>query len=139
MPMPMGMKMRPMMKKVGSTVPAVRMGCQAGSRCCLKAVLSGLRVLAVPPEDTGARRPLHPSRYSSSPSTPRARLRDAQVDGPGHPPADPDRRRAGAAAAAAVAAVKAEGAGHPSADSRRPEARVGGGRQREGERKEGED
>ena len=53
MPMPMGMKMRPMMKKVGSTVPAVRMGCQAGSRCCLKAVLSGLRVLAVPPGGHG--------------------------------------------------------------------------------------
>ncbi len=46
----MGMKMRPMMKKAGSTVPAVRMGCQAGSRCCLKAVLSGfLDRMAAPP------------------------------------------------------------------------------------------
>lgn len=26
-----------MMKKVGRTVPAVRTGCQAGKRCCLKA------------------------------------------------------------------------------------------------------
>lgn len=49
MPMPMGMKMRPMMKKAGSTVPAVRMGCQAGRRCCLNAVLSGLRVFTAPP------------------------------------------------------------------------------------------
>ena len=39
-PMPMGMKATPMTKKVGRTVPAVRMGCQAGRRCCLKA-LSG--------------------------------------------------------------------------------------------------
>lgn len=25
------------MKKVGNTVPAVKIGCQAGKRCCLKA------------------------------------------------------------------------------------------------------
>lgn len=40
-PMPMGIKMSPMTKKAGSTLPAVRMGCQAGSLCCLNAVLSG--------------------------------------------------------------------------------------------------
>lgn len=34
---PMGMKSIPMTKKVGSTVRAVSTGCQAGSRCCLKA------------------------------------------------------------------------------------------------------
>lgn len=27
-----------MTKKAGRTVPAVKMGCQAGSRCCLKAL-----------------------------------------------------------------------------------------------------
>jgi hypothetical protein len=37
-PIPIGMKATPMMKKVGKTVPAVRMGCQAGNRCCLKAL-----------------------------------------------------------------------------------------------------
>ena len=47
-PMPMGMKMRPMTKKAGSTVPAVRMGCHAGSRCCLNAVLSGFLLLTAP-------------------------------------------------------------------------------------------
>ena len=43
MPMPMGMKATPMTKKVGRMVPAVRMGCQAGRRCCLKA-LSGKQI-----------------------------------------------------------------------------------------------
>ena len=38
MAMPMGMKATPMTKKVGRTVPAVRMGCHAGRRCCLKAL-----------------------------------------------------------------------------------------------------
>lgn len=47
-PIPMGMKIRPITKKAGSTVPAVRMGCQAGSLCCLKAVLSGFLLLATP-------------------------------------------------------------------------------------------
>ncbi len=52
--MPMGMKMSPITKKAGRTVPAVRMGCQAGKRCCLKAVLSGFLLLTVPgpPEPT---------------------------------------------------------------------------------------
>lgn len=46
----MGMKMRPMTKNAGNTVPAVKIGCQAGNRCCLKAVLSGFLVrMAVPP------------------------------------------------------------------------------------------
>jgi hypothetical protein len=36
--MPIGIKATPMMKNVGNTVPAVRMGCQAGKRCCLKAL-----------------------------------------------------------------------------------------------------
>lgn len=44
-PIPIGMKMSPMTKKAGSTVPAVKMGCQAGKRCCLNAVLSGFLVL----------------------------------------------------------------------------------------------
>ena len=35
---PSGTNMMPMMKKAGRTVPAVRMGCHAGSLCCLKAV-----------------------------------------------------------------------------------------------------
>jgi hypothetical protein len=34
----MGAKMIPMMRSVGSTVFGVRIGCQAFSRCCLKAV-----------------------------------------------------------------------------------------------------
>ena len=34
----MGIKEIPMTKKVGSTVPAVRIGCHAGSLCCLKAL-----------------------------------------------------------------------------------------------------
>jgi hypothetical protein len=34
----MGAKMIPMMRSVGRTVLGVRMGCQAFSRCCLKAV-----------------------------------------------------------------------------------------------------
>lgn len=37
---PMGAKMRPMRNKVGSTAFGVRMGCQALSLCCLKAVSS---------------------------------------------------------------------------------------------------
>lgn len=53
-PMPIGMKRSPMMKKAGTTLPAVRTGCQAGSRCCLKAVLSGFSLFsalgAVDPE-----------------------------------------------------------------------------------------
>lgn len=36
-PIPTGMNAIPMTKKVGRTVPAVSMGCQAGSRCCLNA------------------------------------------------------------------------------------------------------
>jgi len=36
--MPTGRKAIPMMKKVGRTVPAVRMGCQAGNLCCLNAL-----------------------------------------------------------------------------------------------------
>lgn len=38
---PMGAKSTPMMKSVGRTVLGVRMGCQALSRCCLKAVSGG--------------------------------------------------------------------------------------------------
>lgn len=37
-PMPTGMKAIPITKKVGSTVPAVRIGCHAGSLCCLNAL-----------------------------------------------------------------------------------------------------
>jgi len=37
----MGINATPMMKKVGKTVPAVKMGCQAGKRCCLNALLDG--------------------------------------------------------------------------------------------------
>lgn len=33
---PTGINASPIMKKVGRTVPAVRTGCQAGKRCCLK-------------------------------------------------------------------------------------------------------
>ena len=47
-PIPMGMKMRPITKKAGSTVPAVRMGCQAGSLCYLNAVLSGFLLFTTP-------------------------------------------------------------------------------------------
>lgn len=37
-PMPTGRNAIPMMKKVGRTVPAVRIGCQAGNLCCLNAL-----------------------------------------------------------------------------------------------------
>ena len=36
--MPIGIKATPMMKNVGKTVPAVKMGCHAGNLCCLKAL-----------------------------------------------------------------------------------------------------
>jgi hypothetical protein len=36
--MPTGRNAIPMMKKVGRTVPAVRIGCQAGNLCCLNAL-----------------------------------------------------------------------------------------------------
>ena len=36
--MPIGINATPMTKKVGSTVPAVNIGCHAGSRCCLNAL-----------------------------------------------------------------------------------------------------
>lgn len=42
--MPMGMKATPMMKKVGRTVPAVKMGCHAGKRCCLKALSASVTI-----------------------------------------------------------------------------------------------
>jgi hypothetical protein len=35
---PMGAKRIPMIRRVGRTVFGVRIGCQAFSRCCLKAV-----------------------------------------------------------------------------------------------------
>lgn len=35
--MPTGMNAMPITKNVGRTVPAVSMGCHAGSLCCLKA------------------------------------------------------------------------------------------------------
>ena len=35
---PMGMNVKPMIKKIGRAVFAVMIGCQAGKRCCLKAV-----------------------------------------------------------------------------------------------------
>ncbi|RUP43261.1 hypothetical protein BC936DRAFT_137421 [Jimgerdemannia flammicorona] len=35
---PMGAKISPTMKKVGSTVLGVKMGCHAGNRCCLNGV-----------------------------------------------------------------------------------------------------
>lgn len=34
---PTGINNIPIIKKVGRTVPAVKTGCQAGKRCCLKA------------------------------------------------------------------------------------------------------
>jgi hypothetical protein len=34
----MGIKAIPMTKNVGRTVPAVKIGCHAGKRCCLKAL-----------------------------------------------------------------------------------------------------
>lgn len=37
-PMPTGINANPIIKKVGKTVPAVRIGCHAGSFCCLKAL-----------------------------------------------------------------------------------------------------
>lgn len=37
-PTPIGMKAIPITKKVGKTVPAVKIGCQAGNFCCLKAL-----------------------------------------------------------------------------------------------------
>ena len=36
--MPIGINATPITKKVGRTVPAVNMGCHAGSRCCLNAL-----------------------------------------------------------------------------------------------------
>lgn len=36
-PMPIGIKVIAIKKNVGNTVPAVKMGCQAGNFCCLKA------------------------------------------------------------------------------------------------------
>lgn len=66
------------------------------------------------------------------------RLRDVQVDYPGDPAADSDRRRAGAAAAAGTDTREAEEAGHSFADDCRPEAGVGWRRRRRGERKKGE-
>lgn len=36
--MPIGIKANPIIKKVGKTVPAVRIGCHAGNFCCLKAL-----------------------------------------------------------------------------------------------------
>ena len=38
MPIPIGINATPMTKNVGKTVPAVNMGCHAGSLCCLKAL-----------------------------------------------------------------------------------------------------
>ena len=35
---PIGMNVKPMIKNIGRAVFAVMMGCQAGKRCCLKAV-----------------------------------------------------------------------------------------------------
>lgn len=40
--MPSGMNAIPIAKKAGRTVPAVRMGCQAGNFCCLNLVSFGL-------------------------------------------------------------------------------------------------
>lgn len=37
-PIPIGIKANPIIKNVGNTVPAVRIGCHAGSFCCLKAL-----------------------------------------------------------------------------------------------------
>ena len=37
-PIPIGIKATPMTKKVGKTVPAVNIGCHAGSLCCLNAL-----------------------------------------------------------------------------------------------------
>lgn len=39
--MPTGMNAMPMMKNDGNTVPAVSIGCHAGSRCCLNAEPEG--------------------------------------------------------------------------------------------------
>lgn len=36
-PIPTGINAIPITKKVGRTVPAVSIGCHAGSRCCLNA------------------------------------------------------------------------------------------------------
>jgi hypothetical protein len=36
--MPTGMNAMPITKNVGKTVPAVKIGCQAGNRCCLNAL-----------------------------------------------------------------------------------------------------
>ena len=37
----MGIKATPITKKVGSTVPAVKIGCQAGKACCLNLLSLG--------------------------------------------------------------------------------------------------
>lgn len=37
-PTPIGMNAIPITKKVGNTVPAVKIGCHAGNFCCLKAL-----------------------------------------------------------------------------------------------------
>jgi hypothetical protein len=36
--MPTGMNAMPITKNVGKTVPAVKIGCHAGNRCCLNAL-----------------------------------------------------------------------------------------------------
>jgi len=43
----MGMNATPIMKKVGKTVPAVKIGCHAGKRCCLKALFDGFLDIVV--------------------------------------------------------------------------------------------
>lgn len=43
---PMPMNARPMSTNPGITIPADSMGCQAGSLCCVKAVLSGRLVVS---------------------------------------------------------------------------------------------
>ena len=52
MPIPMGMKAMPITKKVGRTVPAVRMGCHAGNLCCLKAESEMNQLTAAIPQMT---------------------------------------------------------------------------------------
>lgn len=42
---PTGMKAMPITKKVGSTVPAVNIGCHAGNLCCLNALSETLDVM----------------------------------------------------------------------------------------------
>jgi hypothetical protein len=41
--MPIGIKIKPIIKKTGKAVSAVMIGCHAGKRCCLNAVSNQMK------------------------------------------------------------------------------------------------